>query len=347
MYPRNAFFFTVGIGFLALAKAKNFVRGYATPKPFDHSDVKRSIEYDFQVLDQWLVHLANYTGSNGYLRGKCVLELGPGSDLGIGILLLSKGAAKYNACDVHDLARNVPDSFYQALFRRLKGVDARADIERLARSLRGAMCGESGELNYVVRDDFDFVAAFGDRTIDLVFSQAAFEHFDDVEATIDRLSAVCKPGAVIVAEIDLQTHSRWIRRKDPNNIYRYPEALYDLFRFRGSPNRVRPYRYRELFERHGWTNVITTALSSLDLSSYENVRTQPALRQRRKSDGSTDCTTLCNEVRFGLAALRLQKRSAHIDGNAAQGHSHWRNGRQGQLPCMLLADAPALGSSAI
>jgi SAM-dependent methyltransferase len=264
MSLRNAFLFAAGIVFLGLAKAKNVLRGYSTPKPFDHSDTERNVAYALQVVDQWLVRLASYTGTRADLSGKNVLELGPGSDLGIGLLLLAKGAARYNACDVHDLARNAPDSFYEALFRRLKSIDAGADIRRLARSLHSQVSGEAGELNYVVRNDFNLVAAFGRSTINLVFSQAAFEHFDNLEATIAGLSAVCRPGAVIVAEIDLQTHSRWIRTKDPNNIYRYPEGLYNLFRFRGSPNRVRPYRYRELFERHGWTNVVTTALTSLD-----------------------------------------------------------------------------------
>jgi SAM-dependent methyltransferase len=264
MSLRNAFFFGAGIVFLGLAKAKNVLRGYSTPRPFDHSDTERNVAYDIKVVDQWLVHLASYTGTRADLTGKNVLELGPGSDLGIGLLLLAKGAARYNAYDVNDLARSAPDAFYQALFRSLKSIDAGADIQRLAGSLHSLVSGAAGELNYVVRGDFDLVAAFGRSTIDLIFSQAAFEHFDDLEATIAGLSAVCKPGAVIVAEIDLQTHSRWIRTKDPNNIYRYPPALYNLFRFRGSPNRVRPYRYRELFQRHGWTNVLSTALTSLD-----------------------------------------------------------------------------------
>ena len=54
------------------------------------------------------------------------------------------------------------------------------------------------------------------------------------------------------------THSRWIRDKDPNNVYRYHERIYRLFDFRGIPNRVRPYRYRRAFERNGWSNVTTT-----------------------------------------------------------------------------------------
>ena len=142
-----------------------------------------------------------------------MLELGPGSDLGIGVLLLSKGAARYNGCDVHALPRNAPGAFYQALFRTLKAIDADADIQRLAGSLHSLVSGAGDELNYVVRDDFDLVAAFGRRTIDVVFSQAAFEHFDDPEATIAGLSEICRPGAVIVAEIDLQAHSRGIRNQ--------------------------------------------------------------------------------------------------------------------------------------
>ena len=73
--------------------------------------------------------------------------------------------------------------------------------------------------------DFNIVSAFGESTIDMVFSQAAFEHFDDIESTILQLNKVCKSGATFVAEINLKTHSRWIRDKDPDNIYRYPTGF--------------------------------------------------------------------------------------------------------------------------
>jgi SAM-dependent methyltransferase len=112
----------------------------------------------------------------------------------------------------------------------------------------------------VVRSDFDLVSSFGADSIDLVFSQAAFEHFDDVVRTVQQLGVVCKPGAVIVAEIDLKTHSRWIRDKDPNNIYRFSNSIYRAFWFRGIPNRVRPYQYKEIFERYGWVDVTITPI---------------------------------------------------------------------------------------
>jgi hypothetical protein len=65
-----------------------------------------------------------------------------------------------------------------------------------------------------------------------------------------------------VAEIDLKTHSRWIRDHDPNNIYRYPDGLYDLFWFRGIPNRVRPHQYEAAFARHGWRDIQVHALAT-------------------------------------------------------------------------------------
>jgi SAM-dependent methyltransferase len=259
---RDAFFYATGIGFLTLAKIKNVLRGYSTPKPFDLSETDRAIDYDMRVVEEWLGHLKSYTRNEAFLTGRNVLELGPGSDLGIGLMLLARGAASYNACDVNDLATKVPAGFYDALFARLERTVSAIDIESLRRELGTTRAAPQKRLNYVVRKDFDLIGAFGAATIDLVFSQAAFEHFDDIDTTVAKLSAVCRPGAVIVAEIDLQTHSRWIRDKDPNNIYRYGDGLYNAFWFRGIPNRVRPYRYQQAFERNGWSNVTIAPLTT-------------------------------------------------------------------------------------
>lgn len=131
--------------------------------------------------------------------------------------------------------------------------------------------GVSTRLNYVVRADFDLTKAMGDRRVDIVFSQAAFEHFEDVDATVAGMTAVCRPGAVCISQIDLKTHSRWIRDKDPNNIYRYHPSIYRLFRFRGSPNRLRPRDYVRTFERHGWTGVTIVPLAKLEKADWSHL----------------------------------------------------------------------------
>ena len=206
----------------------------STPKPFEISEIGKCIAYDGHVVDSWLSHLRQYTQDDSFLVGKSILELGPGSDLGIGILLLSQGASRYNACDVNNLVTSVPDKFYESIFDTLNNRNDRVSVDFLKAQLERLKCGRPSQLNYVVRDNFDLASAFEKDSIELVFSQAAFEHFDDVDATVSQLSNVCKSGAVIVSVIDLQTHSRWIRDKDPNNIYRYAESIYNAFRFRGT-----------------------------------------------------------------------------------------------------------------
>ena len=74
---KDGFYYTAGIGFLALAKAKHVLQGYASPKPFDLSDTERCIDYDIEVAEQWLSRLAEYRPQPDPLRGKEVLELGP------------------------------------------------------------------------------------------------------------------------------------------------------------------------------------------------------------------------------------------------------------------------------
>jgi SAM-dependent methyltransferase len=241
--PRNGLYFAAGIVFLALAKAKHVLRGYSTPKPFDLSETDRCIDYDMKVASELLGHLRTYGGT---IENAHVLELGPGSDLGVGLYLLSQGAASYTAFDRNDLAAKVPPEFYARFGERL-GIPV--NMERV---------------RYVARQDFDVAAALPPRSVDIVISNAAFEHFDDVERTVQQLSQVVKPGGKIAAVIDLQTHSRWIREKDPNNIYRYPRWLYRLFYAPGQPNRVRPAEYRRFFEQAGWRDVTVRTSTRFD-----------------------------------------------------------------------------------
>ena len=280
LYPtlENNLYKAVGIVFLLLAKIKHKARGYTTPRPFPVDQYQRAFEYDINVVNNWLSHLQRYTGDKATVENKTVLEVGPGADLGAGLYLLHKGAKSYSAIDVHDLAESVPTTFYESFVEHLARVAPPVTPEYLLSQVGLSKTNGAGQLNYVCRPDFDICAAFDKSSVDLVFSQAAFEHFDDVEQTIKQLSLVSKPGAILVIEIDLITHSRWIRDKDPNNIYRYSAEFYKLFDFPGIPNRIRPYEYRKFLEENGWTNISITQQATI---SDERVReTQPYLDER-------------------------------------------------------------------
>jgi hypothetical protein len=96
---------------------------------------------------------------------------------------------------------------------------------------------------------------FGEQSFDLILSHAAFEHLEDVAGTIEGITHVTRKGGLLVSEIDLQTHTRWIRRVDPLNIYRYRDAVYQAFSFSGIPNRVRPDGYMEALVKQGWRDI--------------------------------------------------------------------------------------------
>jgi hypothetical protein len=259
---KNAFYHVVGIVFLVLARLKHLLSGYTTPKPFALDQVDKCIDYDVTIANRFLDNLARCGASD--LAGKRVLELGPGSDLGIGLILISKGASAYVAFDRHNLAGDVPTEFYEKLARRVP-----IDLTALS----------DGRISYIAREDFDLAAAVP-TGIDIVLSNAAFEHFDDVEATVKSLSTITNAGAKAAIEIDLQTHSRWIRDADPNNIYRYPEMLYHLFKCPGQPNRLRPDDYRRAFERNGWTDITLYPENLLD-ERLSNHTVHRAFRNRQ------------------------------------------------------------------
>src|SRR6202012_5629665 len=136
-----------------------------------------------------------------------------------------------------------------------------ADRER-ARAI--ASCPGAREFGYAVGRDFDIPRLAEGRTFDLMVSWAAFETCDSISDAVASLRRVARPGCETIHIIDLQTHSRWIREHDPNNIYRYPEPVYRLFRFPGEPNRKRPRDYVQAFKTEGWGDILFVPSHMID-----------------------------------------------------------------------------------
>ncbi len=216
----NLFCYVAGIVFLALARTKYALRGYYTPTIWSNDDDAASRAHCADIVNTWQREIRRYTGCEKWESAN-VLELGPGATLNTGVLLMKDGASTYTAVDVFRLVRGeVP-----------AGID------------------------YVTDPSFRIDEVTGGRRFDLFVSSAAFEHFDDIFDTIERCSRVANSAATFCVVVDMQTHSRWIRDVDPNNIYRYSDWIYRLFQVKGTPNRKRPSDYVRALSTHGWADI--------------------------------------------------------------------------------------------
>lgn len=281
----------MGLAILFLNKVRYGVRGYREPRPFAPTDFERAINYDRHVVDGWRKALQNYTGRG--IDGKVVLELGPGADLGPALFLLDAGAQQYITVDANRLIDQTPLRFYEELLKSLPHGD------NLKPELEKTLAGNDDRIQYVVDPTFN-LTQLATESIDVAVSQAAFEHFSDVEKTINQLSTVVKSGGVLVAEIDLMTHTGLLRDRDPLNIYRYSNLLYRLARFSGIPNRVRPQAYKDALERHGWYNVQIVPLQTLSSKQVDDIR--PGLARPFRDDPQMHILS------FLLLATKLQRR---------------------------------------
>ena len=90
--PRNRLYHLIGLGMLAMNSWRHRIQGYKTPRPWFSQDASRILEYDRAVYTNWRRHLDDYLQFDFDLEGRNVVELGPGTDLGTGLLWLADGA---------------------------------------------------------------------------------------------------------------------------------------------------------------------------------------------------------------------------------------------------------------
>ncbi len=259
----NLAFHCVGGAALILRRLLRMVRPYRRPRDFPASDVARSVDYDFSVVDGWSGLLAEYKQGAFDFSGRTILELGPGPDLGTGLIMLSRGASRYHALDVNPLLNLTGSGFYEALLERLSDdPHRRVEVEDLRAELSAVLSGEGNRLRYKCSRDGE-VSGLRGQGVDLVLSQATLEHISDFRRLAGQLAEVVSPGGIMLGVVDLQTHVRFLRSRDPLNIYRYRDWFYRLVRFPGASNRLRGGDYERILRETGWSDIRVVPLETV------------------------------------------------------------------------------------
>lgn len=289
-----------GIALMAANKVRRTFRRYDRPRPWSARDVDRSVDYVFALFKNWQTGFRD-AGVDDWLRGRHVLELGPGPDLGTGLVLLAHGAESYVAVDRFPLLGSTPDTFYDALLHRLADApDAWRAVEAYQSFRRG---NPAGAMRYVLIEGgaSDAVVSPEAPPRDLWLSHAALEHVADPHPLLAALSGWCAPGAVALHHVDAATHTPWLRDADPLNILRYGAGLYNALSFPGSPNRWRSGRFEECFREIGWDVLDDQQVHRLSDRAIARVRRGLAPEFRHLSD---------DEIGVHSFRLVLRKRPA-------------------------------------
>jgi hypothetical protein len=241
------FLYGLGALFMVANKIRHSVRGYATPRTFSPRRIEQSVAYSFHVCKEWEKVLSDYTRTERPFYGKDVLEVGPGPDLGNGLILLAKGARTYTAVDMYDLIRQTDERFYDRLLTELR---SEPNYLQARVASQAFFSGQMSPLRYGYDPDFR-LEDLQENGFDLFVSRATVEHFQDVPAFFQRIKYALRSGGMMASLIDIKTHTRYIRDVDPLNLLRYPDRAYHLLGYSGIPNRWRKRDYFGLLEELG------------------------------------------------------------------------------------------------
>jgi hypothetical protein len=215
-----------------------------------------SARYCYSV---WLRHLAMANANGVTVSPKVVAELGPGDSLGIGLAALISGAERYYAFDIveHvDHQRNVAifddlvalfknredipgEREFPGVYPQLDSYSFPSDVltdERLDSALKADrigrlrdsvvdMHGEESVIQYRV-PWFDSSVLEKDAA-DMIFSQAALEHVDDLAKTYGAMYSWLNPSGFMCHQVDFRSHGfadEW------NGHWTYSDLVWKLYR---------------------------------------------------------------------------------------------------------------------
>jgi hypothetical protein len=178
-----------------------------------------------------------------YLRGKRVLEYGPGDIPGVALLMLANGAEQAFCADRFPLVtlseKNV--DVLRCLIEELPE-HARRRAQDCFRAPGNPGSGFREErLQYIVKPSG---LAGLSNTVDLVISRAVLEHVNDLSATFADMHAALRADGVAVHQVDLKSHG--LHRVNRLEFLTWPAWLWSMmYGGKGAPNRWRIDRYRK------------------------------------------------------------------------------------------------------
>ncbi len=227
--------------------------------PVNHKKINRPPEqisedatYAITVANSYL---QKFNDDFHYFKDKCVLELGPGINLGAALVLLAWGAKSVIVSDRY-LPTYTPgyhDAVYRKILDQLESDGNYESLDPIHISLK-TESHDNGRM-ITAQKPLEALAEDFTRQIDVSLSNAVFEHlYNPLEAFIS-LYKCMKPGGVGSHQVDFRDHRSFDRPlefllADELSFVNQLDKFYCEF-----GNRMRPYQMKALFDLVGFKEV--------------------------------------------------------------------------------------------
>jgi SAM-dependent methyltransferase len=269
--------------------------------------LEKSVSYINRVYDEYL----EFAGLGPEaLKGKRILEVGPGDNFGVALKFLAAGAAKVVSLDKFYSERNVEQQtrIYQELRKQLAPDEARVFDECI--KLDGDIVLNEDRLQYIYGhgvEEADQILEPG--SFDFIVSRAVMHNVYDINRGFEAMDRLLAPGGYMLHKIDLSDENMFSSRgMHPLTFLTIPERIYYLMASdSGKPNRKLIGDYREQMEKRGYKTkiLITTLLGEGPLVPHKELIEQGV-------DYGNKTLSLINEIRHKLVAPYRDRSDAEL-----------------------------------
>jgi hypothetical protein len=214
-------------------------------KKRSREEIEQAFEYAHSLLP---AYFSVFEKTGVRLDRLNLLEIGPGPEFGVQLILASMGA-KITVADPYLAEWDV--DFHPAVYEMLsqKWPDANGELRR-------AIAGGSHAATslVLVREAAEALNSIADESIDFIYSNAVLEHVVDMRSVARELARVSKVGAWSAHQIDWRDHRDFSRPLEhltlsDDEYLQAAEAENWKFEF---GNRLRSIEFRALFEEAGF-----------------------------------------------------------------------------------------------
>lgn len=276
--------------------------------------LNQSVADSLAYIEKQFANYLNYAGlSAADLKGRRILELGPGDNLGVALKFLAAGAASVVCLDRFYSKRNSAHEreIYEAL-RETLGAEEKSEFDEAVR-LTDAVEFNPEKLQTIYGATLEaFAANVTNEKFDLILSCAVLEEIYDLDPTFAAMDALLAPGGQLIHIIDLTDYGIFRSQgMHPLTFLTISEAVYKrMASDSGLPNRKRLGYYVEKMKQLGYQSKLFIT------SVLPGGRLDPAAEYvpgKFKSDASSRMLT---EVRNRLASefKTLDEEELLIDG---------------------------------